>query len=231
MPRRARLEIPGVPMHVTQRGVNRCATFIDDDDGHHYIRLLQESCARHGVAVHAYVLMDNHVHLLVSAGQSGAVANAMRRVGQLYMQAFNQRHGRSGTLWQGRFKSCLVDSERYLLEVMRYIELNPARAAMTDDPALHRWSSVHAHLGLRDDPVLTPHQTYDAFVAGHPTPGIVWRNWLQAVLDPDALSRIRTHLAQERALGSARFHSMVEKALNRPVAFRAAGRPRKAAHP
>lgn len=99
-------------MHVTQRGVNRCAIFIEDADRHHYRRVLREACQLHGVLVHAFVLMDNHVHLLLSSMRAGAVSQAMRLSGQCHVQAFNARHRRSGTLWQGRFKSCLVDCDR-----------------------------------------------------------------------------------------------------------------------
>jgi putative transposase len=168
MPRQPRLELPGIPMHVTQRGVNRCAIFLDDDDRHHYRRLLREACNKHAVAIHAFVLMDNHVHLLLSSLAAGAVSCAMRAVGQAYVQAFNARHSRSGTLWQGRFKSCLVDSDRYLLAVLRYIELNPVRAAMVAAPEEYRWSSVHTHLGRSHDPLLTPHIVYLGL--GGPTP-------------------------------------------------------------
>lgn len=134
MPRQARLEIPGVPLHITQRGVNRCAIFLDDDDRRHYLCLLGESAAEHGLEIHTYVLMGNHVHLLVSSGESGQVSLAMRQLGQAYVTAFNRRHRRTGTLWEGRFKSCLVDSDRYLLTAYRYIELNPVRAAMVEKP-------------------------------------------------------------------------------------------------
>jgi putative transposase len=155
MPRQARLELPGIPMHVTQRGVNRCAIFLGDEGRHHYRRLLRVACRKHDAAVHAFVLMDNHVHLLISANQCGRVAQAMRAAGQAHVQAFNFRHGRSGTLWRGRFKSCLVDIDRYLLTVIRYIELNPVRAAIMARPEDYRWSSVHTHLGQARGPLLT----------------------------------------------------------------------------
>src|SRR5690606_6226285 len=115
--------------------------------------------------VHAFVLMDNHVHLLLSASQAGRVSLAMRTAGQAHVQAFNWRHGRSGALWQGRYKSCLVDTDRYLLTVIRYIELNPVRAGMVDKPEDYRWSSVHTHLGRACDPLLSPHPLYLAL--GH----------------------------------------------------------------
>lgn len=160
MPRRPRLELPGLPMHVTQRGVNRCAIFIVDDDRHHYRRLLREACSKYAVTLHAFVLMDNHVHLLLTPTQAGGLSRTMREAGQSYVQAFNARHGRCGTLWQGRFKSCLVDSDRYLLTVIRYIELNPVRAAMVTAPEDYQWSSVHTHLGKACDPLITLHPTY-----------------------------------------------------------------------
>ena len=225
MPRQARIELPGVPMHVTQRGVNRCAIYLDDEDRHHYRRLLQEACTEHDVRLHAYVLMDNHVHLLLHADQPGAVSRAMRAIGQAYVQAFNHRHGRIGTLWQGRYKSSLVDSETYLLRVMRYIELNPVRVAMVDVPEAHRWSSVHLHLGLRPDTLVTPHPLYLSL--GN-TPGAradAYRAWLTAATDEDEVARIRAHIAQEKALGQPRFQAMLEKTLNRPVALKPRGRP------
>ncbi len=225
MPRQARIEVPGIPMHVTQRGVNRCAIFLDDEDRHHYRRLLREACTNHDVLIHAYVLMDNHVHLLVHAGQTGAVSRAMRAVGQAYVQAFNQRHGRIGTLWQGRFKSSLVDSDAYALRVIRYIELNPVRAAMIDTPEAHRWSSVHMHLGLRPDTLMTPHPLYLSLGDTPTARANAYRTWLMSGSDDEELARIRTHMAQEKALGNPRFQAMLAKTLNRPVDFKPRGRP------
>jgi putative transposase len=204
-------------MHVTQRGVNRCAIFIDDQDRHHYRRLLREACRKHGVAVHAFVLMDNHVHLLLSANRVGQIALAMRASGQAHVQAFNFRHGRSGTLWQGRFKSCLVETDRYVLTVIRYIELNPVRAAMVVRPEDYRWSSVHSHLGRACDPLLTLHPLYLALGCDPSQRAKAYDAWLRAGVGDDDLADVRRHIAQERALGDARFQHMVERALNRPV--------------
>jgi putative transposase len=225
MPRQPRLEIPGIPLHVTQRGVNRCAIFLDDDDRHHYRRVLREATRRLAVAIHAFVLMDNHVHLLLSATCAGAISQAMRRAGQTYVQSFNQRHGRVGTLWQGRFKSCLVDTDAYVLRVIRYIELNPVRAAMVAQPEDYPWSSVRTHLGTAQDPLVLPHPVYMGLGPSRDVRAAAWRDWLHAPLDPDETSRIRAYMAQERALGEPRFQAMVEKALNRPAAVRRRGRP------
>lgn len=225
MPRRARLILPHVPLHVTQRGVNRAAIFIDDEDRHHYRRLLRDACTRNAIFVHAFVLMDNHVHLLLTASEPERLAVAMRAVGQSYVQFFNTRHRRTGTLWQGRFKSCMVDSDRYALMVCRYIELNPVRAAMVALPEEYRWSSVHTHLGKARDPLITPHAAYQALGATPDERASAYGKLLRSGIDEDDVSRIRDYIAQERALGCPRFQGMVEKALGRPAETRPRGRP------
>ena len=128
--RRPRLELPGTPLHITHRGVNRGATFIDDEDFAAYLQALEQTSREQCVAIHGYVLMTNHVHLLVSAQVAGAVSRMMQALGRRYVRPFNTRYSRTGTLWEGRYKSCLVDTGRYLLACLRYIELNPVRAAM-----------------------------------------------------------------------------------------------------
>jgi putative transposase len=225
--RRPRLELPGVPLHVTHRGVNRAATFLDDDDCAAYMHHLHVAANTHRVDLHAYVLMTNHVHLLVSSHEAGAVSRTMQALGRRYVRGLNARHGRTGTLWEGRFKSCLVDTDGYVLRCQRYIELNPVRAAMTDTPEAHRWSSVHAHLDLRTDARLAPHPCYLALGADPATRAARYRELLLEPLNVDDLAAIRDHIRQERALGSPLFQAMVERALNRPAVIRPSGRPRK----
>jgi len=225
MPRSARLVLPGIPLHVIQRGVNRAALFIDDEDRRHYLRLLRNACRKQAVAIHAFVLMGNHVHLLITPSTVEGLAPAMRQCGQNYVQYFNKRHVRSGTLLEGRFKSCLVDSDGYLLMVHRYIELNPVRAAMVAFPEEYRWSSVRVYLGLEHNPMLTPHPCYTLL---GPTPEAranAYSEWLRASIQPDERERIVIYVAQERALGSPRFQDMVGRALQRSVVCRPAGRP------
>ena len=227
MPRSARLVLPGIPLHVIQRGVNRAALFIDDEDRRHYLRLLRNACRKQAVAIHAFVLMGNHVHLLITPSTVEGLAPAMRQCGQNYVQYFNKRHVRSGTLLEGRFKSCLVDSDGYLLMVHRYIELNPVRAAMVAFPEEYRWSSVRVYLGLEHNPMLTPHPCYTLL---GPTPEAranAYSEWLRASIQPDERERIVIYVAQERALGSSRFQDMVGRALQRSVVCRPAGRPVK----
>lgn len=227
MPRSARLVLPGIPLHVIQRGVNRAALFIDDEDRRHYLRLLRNACRKQAVAIHAFVLMGNHVHLLITPSTVEGLAPAMRQCGQNYVQYFNKRHVRSGTLLEGRFKSCLVDSDGYLLMVHRYIELNPVRAAMVAFPEEYRWSSVRVYLGLEHNPMLTPHPCYTLL---GPTPEAranAYSEWLRASIQPDERKRIVIYVAQERALGSPRFQDMVGRALQRSVVCKPAGRPVK----
>jgi putative transposase len=226
VPRRPRLELPGIPLHVTHRGVNRCAIFMDDDDRHHYLRLLGLFARDATLAVHAYVLMSNHVHLLVSSPQRGAASATLRRTAQCYVQMFNHRHGRSGTLFEGRFKSCLVSTDRHVLNVYRYIERNPVRADMTSAPEDYAWSSVHANLRRRFDSLVTPHACWEALGENTASRVAAYRNWLHAGEDAEELQLIRAHLIQQRAYGDARFQAMMAKTLNRPVVLRSAGRPK-----
>ncbi|MBN8726481.1 MAG: transposase [Xanthomonadales bacterium] len=223
--RRPRLELPGIPLHVTQRGVNRCANFLDEDDYAAYFEALRSAATDQDVAVHGWVLMGNHVHLLLSADLSGAVSRMMQAVGRRYVRAFNQKYARTGTLWEGRFRSCLVDTEHYVLTCLRYIELNPVRAGLAALPWEYRWSSVHANLGLQSCRLLRPHPMLLALGDDRASALARYRELLLEPIDSAQLDTVREHMRQERALGSPRFQAMVEKTLQRPVSIRGAGRP------
>ena len=145
MSRQPRLDLPDVPQHVVQRGNDRIACFRDDTDRHLYLKTLGDVATSFSCALHAYVLMTNHVHLLVTPSDAGSVARLMQSLGRRYVSAFNHRHERTGTLWEGRYKSCLVDCGRYLLACDRYIELNPVRAGLAQRPGDYRWSSHRAN--------------------------------------------------------------------------------------
>ncbi|WP_034212825.1 transposase [Arenimonas metalli] len=227
MPRRPRLEASGFPLHITQRGVNRAATFIDPGDYSRYLHWLAEAFAEHHVALHAYVLMGNHVHLLATPSRPGALSKAMGQLGRRYVLSFNQRHERTGTLWEGRFRSCLVDSDRYALAVCRYIELNPVRAALAARPEDYPWSSVHHHLGRRSDPLVTPHPSFLALGTDPRQRIETYRHLLVDSLPDEELAAIREYMRQERALGSPRFQSMLEASLGQVASTRPRGRPRK----
>lgn len=228
MPRYRRLVLPGAPHHVVHRGINKAATFLDDADRIRFRVILRSSLPDHGVAVHAYVLMDNHVHLLATPEDATGLGRGMHSVFQRYSQYFNLRHRRSGALWEGRFKSFIVDKDRYLLALCRYIELNPVRARLVPRAEDFRWSSVHGNLGRRCDPVLTP----------HPALGLLgsrlrerYAEWLASGISERELAAIRRYSAQERALGSPRFQAMVARTLGIVATPRPRGRPRKTLAP
>ena len=165
MPRPIRLLVPGVAAHVIQRGNNRSACFKDDSDYLSYLANLRQLAGKYDCAVHAYCLMTNHVHLLVTPGVDGVCNALMRDLGQRYVQYFNRRHKRLGTLWEGRFRSCLVQSTHYVLGCYRYIELNPVRARLADHPTGYLWSSYAVNSGARTDPLISPHPAFVALSA------------------------------------------------------------------
>ena len=162
MPRQARLVLPDVALHVIQRGHNRQPCFRQETDQLVYLTLLHELSRKSRCAVHAYCLMTNHVHLLLTPSDEEACATLMRDLGQRYVQYFNRRYERSGTLWEGRFRSCVVDSAQYVLACYRYIELNPVRAGMVPAASAYRWSSHHGNSGRIENKLLSPHAEYAA---------------------------------------------------------------------
>jgi putative transposase len=225
MARRPRLDLPGIPQHIIQRGNNRLPCFIADVDRRDYLEILDDTLADTRCALHAYVLMDNHVHLLITPPEIGAIGALMQKLGRRYVGTFNARHRRTGTLWEGRYKACLVDSETYVLRCQRYIELNPVRARMIDDPAAYRWSSCACHCGHREEPRLAPHAAYTALADTAPARAQAWRLVLREVLADEELSEIRLYLQQQRALGRDDFRAMVEAKTARFAGVRPAHRP------
>lgn len=228
MARQPRLDLPGIPQHIVQRGNNRLPCFLDDTDRHRYLHLLGEALLDTKCALHAYVLMDNRVHLLVTTGVAGAISKMMQKLGRAYVGQFNARHRRTNTLWEGRYKACLVDTEAYVLRCYRYIDLNPVRARMTDDPASYPWSSAPIHCGLRDVPWLTPHPAYAALANTAEARAAAYRQLLREVLSDDDLAAIRTYLKQQRALGRDNFRAIVEAKIRRFAGIRPAHRPPRA---
>ena len=221
MARQPRLDLPGIPQHIVQRGNNRLPCFLDDADRARYRQLLREALLATGCQLHAYVLMDNHVHLLSTPPELGATGRMMHLLGRHYVGQFNARHGRTGTLWEGRYKACLVDGEDYLLRCTRYIDLNPVRARMTDDPAAFPWSSCAALCGLREDSLLVLHPTQRALGAQ------AYRVMLAEAISDEDLAAIRLYLQQQRAYGRDDFRAMVEAKTQRFASVRPAHRPAK----
>jgi putative transposase len=191
MPRQARLVLPDVALHVVQRGHNRGTCFGHDSDRLVYLTLLRDLSRTNGCALHAYCLMTNHVHLLLTPGDERACATLMRNLGQRYVQYFNHRHERSGTLWEGRFRSCLVDSARYVLACHRYIELNPVRAGMAISAAAYPWSSHSANAGYVEDRSLSPHPEYLALSHDKKSRQTVYRQLFEGGDEPAFLAALR----------------------------------------
>ena len=227
MARPPRLELPGVPLHVIQRGVNRSACFFGDVDRRFYLKCLGSAAAARGCDVHAYVLMTNHVHLLVTPVEAGAVGAMMQDIGRRYVRVINTIHERTGSLWEGRFKSSLVDSETYLLTCHRYIECNPVRAGMVAQPAVYPWSS-HAHYaGLRVDPLITEHDQFLALGRDAEDRRSAFHSLFSTALADDVLATIRTAANTDSALGSEAFMTRAEALLGRSVRPPTRGRPKK----
>ncbi len=225
MPRIPRLDLPGIPQHVVQRGVDRMPCFARHWDYLRYLEELQSSAAAFDCVVHAYVLMTNHVHLLVTPGAAGAVSRMMQRLGRRYVGYFNGCHGRTGHLWEGRFRAGMVQTDDHLLRCQRYIELNPVRAGMVAGPSAYPWSSHRHYAHGEANPMLRPHPAYLALADD---PGR--RRELYAGLVSDGapgheLEAIRNHLRQGRPWGNDRFRDQVEGLLGRRASLRPRGRP------
>lgn len=160
MARLPRLTVPGYPHHIIQRGNNRQSIFATSADYETLLALLEEHARKSGVAIHAYVLMSNHFHLLATPDTAAGIPEMMQSVGRRYVRYFNQRQGRTGTLWEGRYRSTLIQAERYLLACMAYIDLNPVRAGMAEAVGEYPWSSYSHYVGRRNDRLISPHSIY-----------------------------------------------------------------------
>ncbi|MDC8759289.1 transposase [Janthinobacterium fluminis] len=226
MPRRARLVLPNVALHLIQRGNNRQPCFFADADYRVYLRWLAEHADASACRIHAYVLMSNHVHLLISADAPAAPAMLMKALGQQYVQYVNRRYQRSGSLWEGRYRSCLVQDETYLLVCQRYIELNPVRAGLVCEPAQYLWSSYCGNAEGRLDPILSRHPVYEAMGADGVARQDAYRGLFREALRPELLRAVRKATNGNFALGSEAFARQVEAALHRRAGPRPAGRLR-----
>jgi putative transposase len=227
MARPPRLELPGVPLHVIQRGNNRADCFFGDADRRFYLKCLATSAATRACAVHAYVLMSNHVHLLVTPAEAGAVGAMMQDIGRRYVRVINSIHGRSGTLWEGRFKASLIDSERYLLACHRYIECNPVRAHMVPHAAAYPWSSHVHYAGGRANPLITAYPQYRELGSSDDERHAAFSSLFAVPLEQRVVDQVRTAINTDSALGSERFMQEAEALLGRSVRPPQRGRPRK----
>ena len=204
-----RIVFPGVALHVIQRGVNRSACFRADADYLVYLSQLRTLSIKHQCALHAYCLMTNHVHLLLTPTTEKSCTALMRDLGQRYVPYFNSRYGRTGTLWEGRFRSCIAESARYVLACYRYIELNPVRARMVSEPMAYPWSSYAANSGMRSDPHLAAHPEFAALGSEGQARHRAYRGLFDEELDEPLLAAIRDATNTGFPLASDTFKSAV----------------------
>lgn len=225
MARRSRLRISGVPQHVIQRGNNRQATFFAEKDYRFYLACLHEAACRHDCSIHAYVLMTNHVHLLATTNQPEAMSLVMRDLGRSYVQYVNVTYRRTGSLWEGRFKSSLVDTQRYFIACCRYIELNPVRAGVVNRPEDYRWSSHGFYALGRADTLLTAHDEYLVLGENDAARQRAYRQLFCIQEDASGLEEIRHAVNRGWPVGSDHFKDQIERALKRAARPPKRGRP------
>lgn len=228
MARLPRLILPGQPHHVILRGNNRQAIFFSDLDRQQLLAVIAEVASLYGVSVHAYVLMDNHFHLLVTPPTADALSRMMQALGRRYVGWFNARHHRTGTLWEGRFRAGLIEGERHLLACMRYIELNPVRAGLCAVPQDWPWSSASHHLGLARQALISEHPLYwsmgnTPFEREH-----AYREFMDQGVPVHEQSAFTEAVLRGRPMASEAFLRPLAAEHEQVIARRPRGRPRKA---
>jgi putative transposase len=225
MPRKPRVSIVGVPEHIIQRGNNRQVIFASDGDMKAYVTWLKDYAEQFDVAIHAWVLMTNHVHILCTPGRQYSISHMMQALGRKYVQYFNRRYKRSGTLWEGRFRSCLVQDEKYLLQLYRYIELNPVRAGLVNDPADYSWSSYQCNGLGKVSKLLSPHLLYQSLGKTNDERYSAYRELFRYQVDGKLLEDIRNAANKGLVLGSEKFVEEVEALTGKQLKEGKRGRP------
>ena len=225
MARLPRLTLPGLPHHIIQRGNNRQSIFGGKADYELLLRLLDESARKFKVAIHGYVLMSNHFHLLATPDDAQGVPRMMQAVGRSYVRVYNDQNSRTGTLWEGRYRSTLIQAERYLLACMVYIDLNPVRAHIAADPAEYPWSSYLHLVGRRSDRLITPHPLYwelgnTPFAREH-----AYRELVHSGISEQQKQALTESTLRGWALGEADYVADLQRRTQRRVALGRAGRP------
>lgn len=226
MPRRARMYIPGLPYHVVQRGNNREPCFIEPENYQYYLKLWQTLSVRYGVAIHAYCLMTNHIHFLVTPESENSISTTMKVVGSRYAQYMNLKYKRTGTLWEGRHRSSMVQTDRYLLTCMRYIELNPVRADMVKHPEEYKWSSYGIN-GWGDSSFITPHDEYLKLGNNIDVRLFAYRELFKHQLSEYDLHAIREAAHYCQPVGNDRFKQFIEQKYGIKMGKIGRGRPRR----
>ncbi len=229
MARLPRLVIPNQPHHVIQRGNDRQLIFRDTSDYCAFLAWLREAAKQFKVAIHAYALMSNHLHLLVSPSDQQGLGRMMQWVGRHYVPYFNRKYARVGTLWQGRYRATVIDSERYFMTCSRYIELNPVSAGITHNPADYPWSSYNHHVGIKSDPLITDHSLYWALGNTPFQREAAYKELVEQALTPEEIEMLNKTTWKGGVLGSEQFQMALERQANRRVRAAKRGRPFKSA--
>ncbi|MBT8105030.1 MAG: transposase [Woeseiaceae bacterium] len=227
MPRPQRLFVPDIPQHVITRGVDRQPVFYGPADYRLYRELLYEASQEHDCRIHAYVLMTNHVHLLVTPGHARSLALTIQAHGRKYVRRLNLRHGRTGTLWEGRYRACLVQNDLYFLTCQRYVELNPVRAGMVSTPGEYPYSSFAHNAYGSADKLVEPHPCYTSLHSDAAARPRAYRELFRDYLTDEQLKIIRTRTNACSYIGNDRFLAKIESTLGRRVAGGKPGRPKK----
>ncbi len=228
MARLPRFVIPGQPQHVIQRGNDRQTIFRAEKDYRFYLEKLREAAEKHQCDIHAYVLMTNHVHLLITPHTETGIGKTLQSIGRYYVQHFNYCYHRTGTLWEGRYKATLIDSEIYLLTCMRYIELNPVRANdIAKHPSEYPWSSYRSNALGQEDVLVTPHRQYKRLGATSEARQSAYRKLFSSRIPKQTLDEIREATNKAWTLGNEQFQQRMEKQIDRPVRSRGHGGDRK----
>ncbi len=225
MPRKPRMNLPGVPCHIVQRGNNRQATLFRKRDYQFYLDCLLDATRRYKVDVHAYVLMTNHIHILATPEYKESISLTMQSLGRRYVQYVNKEYVRTGTLWESRHKASLVDAEHYFLTCSRYIELNPVAANMTQHPVEYTWSSFRSNALGQPDPLIKIHEMYRRLGATHELRRQAYAALFDGVIDPDDVKLIHNAVMCSMPTGDSRFKEQIETVLKRKVGYLHRGRP------
>ncbi len=225
MPRKPRFYLPNTPVHAIQRGHNKAAIFFCDFDYLEYLRCLKQAADDCDCAVHAYVLMTNHVHLLLTPESSNSLARLFQSLGRHYVRYINNTYQRHGSLWEGRYKSTMVQSQTYLFACQRYIEMNPVRAGMVDQPARYRWSSYSANALGVSNPIISEHTEYLALGGSREDRQSAYRDLFDARQNGDEMELLRSALQSGTPLGNDKFRSRIEAVSGRSIGFLRRGRP------
>ncbi len=226
MPRKPRFYLPGVPAHVMQRGHNRNNIFFENKDYREYLKILKKVSDLYKCQIHAYVLMSNHVHLLVTPEQKNSISLMFQSIGRLYVNYINKTYHRSGTLWEGRHKGSIIDTENYFMTCMKYIELNPVRAEIVSDPIDYPWSSYTANGYNKPNAIITKHQLYLSIASSEVNRVEIYRNLFKRTIEKDTLKDIRCSIQSGTPLGNEKFLKKIESTLNFPIGYKERGRPR-----